>query len=55
MSYEMIENDLLPPPNNEGYSAEYLLSLNEAQSAVFPFIRFNINFKNFCDQENYQQ
>ena len=55
MTYEMAENDLLPPPNNEGYSSEYLLTLSEQTQQVFPFIRFNINFKNFCDQEQYQQ
>jgi hypothetical protein len=55
MTYEMAENGLLPPPNNEGYVAEYLLSANEQLNVVFPFIRFNINFKNFCDQEQYQQ
>ena len=55
MTYEMAENDLLPPPNNEGYVADFLLSANEQTQQVFPFIRFNINFKNFCDQEQYQQ
>lgn len=55
MTYERTEQDLLPPPNNEGYVGEYLLSANELTQAVFPFLRFNINFKNFCDTTQYEQ
>jgi len=54
MHYAEIEQELLPNPNNVGYTAEYLLSLNEQTSVVYPFLRFNINFKNFCDIEQYQ-
>ena len=55
LNYAKIEEDLLPMPNNESYSAEYLLSLNELTQTAFPFLRFNINFKNFCDTEQYEQ
>lgn len=53
--YDKIEEDLLPMPNNEPYSAEHLLTLQEQTQTAFPFIRFNVNFKNFCDHHNYQQ
>lgn len=55
LNYEMAEQDLLPPPNNEGYSADFLLSANEQLNIVHPFLRFNINFKNFCDVSQYEQ
>jgi hypothetical protein len=54
LNYEMAENDLLPPPNDEGYVGEFLISANELTREVHPFLRFQINFKNFCDSQNYQ-
>lgn len=54
LNYEHAEHDLLPPPNNTGYSCEYLLSFNEMTQQVYPFLRFNLEFKNFWDVQDYK-
>lgn len=55
LTYERTEQDIFPPINNSGYVAQYLISVNEATQSIYPFLRFDINFKNFCDQHLYQQ
>lgn len=51
LMYSFTDQHLLPPPNNEQYVAEHLISANELTREVFPFLRFSINFKNHCDGE----
>ena len=47
-SYARREKSLLPPPqDNRDYVVEYLLTANEQIQAVFPFLRVQIQFKDF--------
>lgn len=54
LTYSRTDQHLLPPPNNQAYVAEYLLSVNEQTNVIYPFLRFNIQFKNFLDTTLYQ-
>jgi hypothetical protein len=51
--YDKAEQDLLPPPNSDVYTCDYLIMVNDAINAVYPFLKFNIRFKNFCDSQMY--
>ncbi len=47
-SYARTEKHLLPPPQeNRDYTVEYLLTANEQLQVVFPFLRTQIQFKDF--------
>jgi hypothetical protein len=52
LMYARTDHHLLPPPNNEQYVAEFLINANELTREAWPFLRFQINFKNFCDSPN---
>ena len=54
LHYSKEDQHLLPPPNNESYVAEYLLSANELTNTVYSFLRFSFQYKDFVSNCGYQ-
>jgi hypothetical protein len=49
LTFDMIEPNVLAFTNNQPYNANYLLTASEANQAIYPFLSFDISFKNYYD------